>query len=106
MAESLLIETDVLNISGSHSDPSNGSALVQRRIEFLPARKTFKGFDNGDSDFKLETLNPCSSSDPRRAGSGTSGTGGNKNDGSEFSEYGLDPELCFGMTFRRIVSDH
>ncbi|KAF7806524.1 ubiquitin carboxyl-terminal hydrolase 23 [Senna tora] len=103
MAESLLIQTELVNSSASPSDPSSGSALFQRRVEFHPARKTFKGFDNGgDTDFKLETLNPCTSSDARRAGSGASAPGGGKNDGAEFSEYGLDPELCFGMTFRRI----
>lgn len=86
-------------------DSSTGSSLFQRRIEFHPARKPFRGFSNGDSDFRLETLNPRSS-DPRRHGSnqGQSPLGGKKADGSEIMESGLDPELSFGITFRRIVS--
>lgn len=106
MAESLLIKMDNVNTSDSHSDHSIGSALFQRRIQFHPARNTFKGFNNGGSDFKLETLNPGSSSGHQRvgSGSGTSAPGGNKNEGSELSEFGLDPEFCFGMTSRKIVS--
>ncbi|KAG6673443.1 hypothetical protein I3842_16G112600 [Carya illinoinensis] len=93
------------------SDPpcalANGSpALFHRRIEFHPARKPFKGFGNGGGggDFKLETLNPGGGSDQRRSGSNTgqSGLAGKKGDGSEFLEHGLDPELSFGITVRRI----
>lgn len=86
-------------------ESSNGSALFQRRIEFHPVRKPFKGFGKGGGDFKLETLNP-STSDSRRQGSnkGQSALGGKKTDGSENFDTGLDPELSFGITFRRIVS--
>lgn len=84
---------------------SSSSSLFQRRIEFHPARKPFKGFSNGGGDFRIETLNP-SSSDSTRPGfsPGQSGKGGKKVDGSEILENGLDPELSFGITFRRIVS--
>ncbi|XP_054806372.1 ubiquitin carboxyl-terminal hydrolase 23 [Prosopis cineraria] len=99
MAESLLIDTETKNPLDSSSDPSNGSVLFSRRIEFLPAKKPFKGFSDGGSDFKLETLNPVTSSEARRPGSGP---GGKKHDGSEFCDYGLDPELSFGITVRRI----
>ncbi|KAI4335556.1 hypothetical protein L6164_014192 [Bauhinia variegata] len=104
MTENVIIDAQIINQSDSHSDYSNTSALMQRRIEFHPARKPFKGFNNGDSDFKLETLNPCGSSDSRRANCtpGSSAVGGKKNDSSDFYEHGLDPELSFGITFRRI----
>jgi ubiquitin carboxyl-terminal hydrolase 36/42 len=88
-----------------HLDPlSNGSSTaLYRRIEFHPARKAFKGFSNGGGDFRLETLNPGSSSEQRRSGS-SPGLTVKKVDGSEFLENGLDPELSFGITVRRIVS--
>ncbi|XP_059452991.1 ubiquitin carboxyl-terminal hydrolase 23 isoform X2 [Corylus avellana] len=87
-----------------HLDPlSNGFSSIasQRRIEFHPARKAFKGFSNGGGDFRLETLNPGSGSEQRRSGS-SPGLTGKKGDGSEFLENGLDPELSFGITVRRI----
>lgn len=91
---------------GSASDGGGvGSfSTFQRRIEFHPARKPFTGFSNSsdESDFKLETLNP-SSSDPVKPKSGQDSSG-KKADASDFWENGLDPELSFGMTFRRIVS--
>ncbi|KAF3452960.1 hypothetical protein FNV43_RR03393 [Rhamnella rubrinervis] len=100
-----VVETKTLldGYSDRMPDASNGSSLFQRRIEFHPARKPFRGFSNGDSDFRLETLNPRSS-DPRRHGSnqGQSSLGGKKADGSEIMESALDPELSFGITFRRI----
>lgn len=89
------------------SASANGSSsLFHRRIEFHPARKPFKGFSNGGGDFRLETLNPGASSDQLRSGSNPaqSGLAGKKGDGSEFSESGLDPELSFSITVRRIVS--
>ncbi|XP_028760870.1 ubiquitin carboxyl-terminal hydrolase 23 [Neltuma alba] len=99
MVESLLAGTETKNPLDSGSDHSNGSVLFSRRIEFLPAKKPFKGFSDGGSDFKLETLNPVSSSEARRPGSGSVGK---KHDGSEFFDFGLDPELSFGITVRRI----
>ncbi|KAJ0089537.1 hypothetical protein Patl1_14658 [Pistacia atlantica] len=81
--------------------------IVGILIEFHPARKVFSGLSNGgeNGDFKLETLNP-SGSEQKKAGTGQgqgpSGGSGKKVDGSEFWDCGLDPELSFGMTFRRI----
>lgn len=89
------------------SDSGVGSFTMslQRRIEFHPARKPFSGFSNGGGDggdFKLETLNPSSNSDHTKAGSGHQVA--KKVDCSELWDNGLDPELSFGTTFRRIVS--
>lgn len=86
------------------SDSGVGSFTMslQRRIEFHPARKPFSGFSNGGGDggdFKLETLNPSSNSDHTKAGSGHLAK---KVDCSELWDNGLDPELSFGTTFRRI----
>ncbi|KAJ0090143.1 hypothetical protein Patl1_14670 [Pistacia atlantica] len=97
-----------VEVAGGYSDPGAGSfSGFQRRIEFHPARKVFSGLSNGgdNGDFKLETLNP-SGSEQKKAGTGQgqgpSGGSGKKVDGSEFWDCGLDPELSFGMTFRRI----
>ncbi|KAL2534826.1 Ubiquitin carboxyl-terminal hydrolase 23 [Abeliophyllum distichum] len=84
-------------------DPnSGGSAIFHRRIEFHMARKPFNGFSNNNSNgFKLVTLNPGSSngfhSEPQ-----TASFSGKKGDRLELLESGLDPELGFGITFRRI----
>ncbi|XP_010265604.1 PREDICTED: ubiquitin carboxyl-terminal hydrolase 23 isoform X2 [Nelumbo nucifera] len=85
------------------SSSSNGS-LFQRRIEFHPAKKPFSGFSTGNGDFHLETLNP--SSDSQRtaatANGGTSVSKGKKSESVDFFEHELDPELSFGITFKRI----
>ncbi|XP_031257247.1 ubiquitin carboxyl-terminal hydrolase 23 [Pistacia vera] len=105
--ENIITEVQVA-VAGGYSDPGGGSfSGFQRRIEFHPARKVFSGLSNGGDhgDFKLETLNP-SGSEQKKAGTGQgqgpSGGSGKKVDGSEFWDCGLDPELSFGMTFRRI----
>lgn len=81
-----------------------------RRIEFHLARKPFAGFTNGggDGSFRLETLNPATTSSKNTHGNQQSvgldavgGSSGKKRDASEL-ENGLDPELSFGITFRRI----
>ncbi|XP_024016924.1 ubiquitin carboxyl-terminal hydrolase 23 isoform X1 [Morus notabilis] len=105
MAESLVLlaEQKASSKGFSVADAMSGSSsLFQRRVEFHPARKP-KGFSNG-GDFHIETLNPGTRSDSGRAGfgAGQSGYGGKKVAGSEGSESGLDPELSFGITFRRI----
>ena len=91
------------------SELSNGSSsLFQRRIEFHPARRPYKGFGKngcgggGGGDFRIETLNPSASSDPVRTGFGSGQP--KKSDASEVSDGGLDLELSFGITFRTIVS--
>lgn len=86
--------------NGSCAVSSSSASAVFRKIEFHPARKTFNGFSNrGGSDFKMETLNPSSGNE--RALSAPSGK---KPDGSDLLEHGLDPELTFSITFRKIVS--
>ncbi|CAL5376239.1 unnamed protein product [Camellia sinensis] len=87
--------------------PPSIESLFSRKVDFHPAKKPFSGLSNGSGGFRLETLNPTTISDPRRLGgsgqgSGQSGLSGKKPDGSEFLDVGLDPELSFGITFRRI----
>ena len=109
MSETLLasLGSDIQQSDPSPASTSSGSSssLFQRKIEFHPARKPFKGFSNGGAaaDFRLETLNPGGGSDQRRSGSGQLGSQGKRGDGSEFLENGLDPELSFGITVRKIV---
>ncbi|KAL5842060.1 hypothetical protein ACOSQ3_012663 [Xanthoceras sorbifolium] len=107
--ENLMTQVRIEAGGGGYSDSGVGSfSSFQRRIEFHPARKPFSGIssgggDGGGGDFKLETLNP-GASDHARSGSGTSQghQSGKKADGSELWDNGLDPELSFGITFRRI----
>lgn len=91
-----MAETETENLNSP--DPSSNTLLLGRKIKFVPLKKPYNGFSN---DFHIETLNP-STSEPRPPG--TSPAAPKKHDVSEFSEYGLDPELSFGITFRRIVS--
>ncbi|KAL4589899.1 hypothetical protein LXL04_002811 [Taraxacum kok-saghyz] len=82
-----------------------------RRIEFHVARKPFTGFTKGggDGSFRLETLNPTSTSSNNTNGNQQNvgldsvggGSSGKKRDASELGN-GLDPELSFGITFKRI----
>uniref|UniRef100_A0A1J3IK99 Ubiquitin carboxyl-terminal hydrolase n=1 Tax=Noccaea caerulescens TaxID=107243 RepID=A0A1J3IK99_NOCCA len=83
--------------NGSFALSSSSASAVFRKIEFHPARKPFNGISNRGSDFKIETLNPSSANN--RAFSATSAK---KPDGSDLAEHGLDPELTFTITFRRI----
>ncbi|ESQ42596.1 hypothetical protein EUTSA_v10012558mg [Eutrema salsugineum] len=83
--------------NGSFGVASSSASAVFRKIDFRPAREPFNGFSSGRSDFKMETLNP--SSDNKRALSAPSVK---KPDGSDLSEHGLDPELTFSITFRKI----
>ncbi|KAJ0246027.1 Ubiquitin carboxyl-terminal hydrolase 23 [Hirschfeldia incana] len=88
-------------IQTDRDPPSNGSSAsaVSRKIEFHPARKPFSGFSNKKgSDFKMETLN--SSSANKRAFS--SSPSGKRSDGSDPLENGLDRELTFSRTIRKI----
>ncbi|KAL0427784.1 UNVERIFIED_CONTAM: Ubiquitin carboxyl-terminal hydrolase 23 [Sesamum latifolium] len=81
------------------SGPDSDSALFHRRIEFHAARKPFNGFGNNSSNgFKLVTLNPNSESQ-KASGSGK------KCDKPELPEIGLDPELSFEISFRRIEAE-
>ncbi|KAK9274888.1 hypothetical protein L1049_022142 [Liquidambar formosana] len=107
MADSLICNAEPKTPAGGLSEspltPSSGSPF-QRRIEFHPARKPFSGIGNGGGDFRLETLNPTSS-DPQRTGANwgpMSAFKGKKSEGSDVLENGLDPEISWGITFRRI----
>ncbi|KAI8019126.1 Ubiquitin carboxyl-terminal hydrolase 23 [Camellia lanceoleosa] len=105
---------ETLITPNSHPDESSDppalpsiESVFSRKVDFHPAKKPFSGFSNGSGGFRLETLNPTTISDPRRLGasgqgSGQSGLVGKKPDGAEFLDVGLDPELSFGITFRRI----
>ncbi|PSS13940.1 Ubiquitin carboxyl-terminal hydrolase [Actinidia chinensis var. chinensis] len=109
MAETLITPSEANTQSGGLPDPTNTvGSVITRRIDFQLAKKPFAGFSNGDGGFRLETLNP-SSSDPHKPGGPNMGnaqscwTGAGKRvDGSEFLDAGLDPEISFGITFRRI----
>ncbi|MED6131773.1 Ubiquitin carboxyl-terminal hydrolase 23 [Stylosanthes scabra] len=96
MAEASSIQTETLN----PLDPStsNASVLFHREIKFQLAKKPFRGFS---SDFHIETLNPTTS-EPRGPSSALSVAPAKRHDASEFSEFGLDPELSFGITVRKI----
>ncbi|WJX88737.1 ubiquitinyl hydrolase 1 [Trifolium repens] len=85
----------------TQTETQNQHVLTQRKIVFVPNCKPFKGFSN---DFHIETLNPTTTSEQRQlvCVNGTSHPPPKKHDSSEFSEFGLDPELNFGITFRRI----
>jgi hypothetical protein len=87
----------------TQTETQNQHVLTQRKIVFVPNCKPFKGFSN---DFHIETLNPTTTSEQRQlvCVNGTSHPPPKKHDSSEFSEFGLDHELNFGITFRRIVS--
>ncbi|GMP35805.1 hypothetical protein CsSME_00008123 [Camellia sinensis var. sinensis] len=107
MAETLITPNSHPDESSDPPAPPSIESMFSRKVDFHPAKKPFSGFSNGSGGFRLETLNPTTISDPRRLGasgqgSGQSGLVGKKPDGSEFLDVGLDPELSFGITFRRI----
>ncbi|CAL5376225.1 unnamed protein product [Camellia sinensis] len=109
MAETLITPNSHPNESSDPPAPPSIESLFSRKVDFHPAKKPFSGLSNGSGGFRLEALNPTTISDPRRLGgsgqgSGQSGLTGKKPDGSEFLDVGLDPELSFGITFRRILS--
>ncbi|CAG7910355.1 unnamed protein product [Brassica rapa] len=86
------IQTDQ---DGSRAAVSSSSAsAVFRKIEFHLARKPFNGFSSRGSDFKMETLNPSSSSNNRAF----SLSSVKKVDGPD----SLDRELTFTKTIRKI----
>nr|XP_043623253.1 ubiquitin carboxyl-terminal hydrolase 23 [Erigeron canadensis] len=108
-AESLttLIGTNLSNSENPAQESLDKSPF--RRIQFHPARKPFNGFNKGGADdgFQLETLNPTKpgsknvSGNEKTGGSDCVGISGKKRDAFEM-ENGVDPELSFGITFRRI----
>uniref|UniRef100_A0A6N2MSX9 USP domain-containing protein n=1 Tax=Salix viminalis TaxID=40686 RepID=A0A6N2MSX9_SALVM len=86
--ENILIsssETELKIESGVEIE--NGSKVystLERNVKFQLATTHCSGFKNNTADFKIETLNPDNNSRKRPL------------------RNGLDPELCFGITFRRI----
>ncbi|KAM7472776.1 hypothetical protein LguiA_010959 [Lonicera macranthoides] len=101
--ESLMNTTETNTQIDGLSDPPTTSmdgSLFCRRIEFHLARKPFTGFSNGGVGFRLETLNP--SSRTQKPGSNQL-NGPLPLVGKKPEENGLDPELSFGIAFRRIV---
>lgn len=98
-------------------DASPPPSLQHRRIEFHLARKPFSSsFSNNlnnFSNFKLETLNPSSSSSspfnhhpnsqPPHPSSSSS-QASKKHDTSEFFDAAFDLDFGFRIPFRRIVS--
>ncbi|KAF8093823.1 hypothetical protein N665_0377s0033 [Sinapis alba] len=84
--------------NGSCAVSSSSASAVFRKIEFHLARKPFNGFSNGGSDFKIETLNPPSSFNKQAFSSPSV----KKRDGSDSLEHGLDRELTFNRTIRKI----
>uniref|UniRef100_A0A7N0UGV3 Ubiquitin carboxyl-terminal hydrolase n=4 Tax=Kalanchoe fedtschenkoi TaxID=63787 RepID=A0A7N0UGV3_KALFE len=84
------------------SQIGNGS-LLERKIEFHLARKPFSGVVNFDSKFQLETLNPTfPSGNLGKVTKPTNQLPANKTEGINVGIKGFDPELSFGITFRRI----
>ena len=82
------------------------SSLQQRRIEFHLARKPISSLPNNstNSSFKLETLNPSSSTNSNRHSSNPPPPFPKKSDSSEFLDAAFDLDLGFQIPFRRIVS--
>ncbi|XP_075473638.1 uncharacterized protein LOC142504740 [Primulina tabacum] len=78
-------------------EPSSSAAVLDRRIEFHLARKTYNGFSNNRSfGFNLVTLNPNSEHDK------VSELAVKREMPKVSENLGLDPELSLGITFRRI----
>ncbi|KAJ6958228.1 ubiquitin carboxyl-terminal hydrolase 23-like [Populus alba x Populus x berolinensis] len=89
---------------GNIENGSKDDSTLKRRIKFQLATKQYSGFKNNTSDFKIETLNPGYNSRKRPFAfeHHHPGLSVKKVDGSDFVENGLDPELCFGISFRKI----
>ncbi|KAL3840647.1 hypothetical protein ACJIZ3_025238 [Penstemon smallii] len=69
------------------------TSSFHRNIEFHAARKQLNGFGDSENGFKLVNLNPSASESDKA---------GNKFESSELLENGLDSEISFSITFRRI----
>ncbi|KAL6539324.1 hypothetical protein OROHE_011095 [Orobanche hederae] len=93
MEAAAVINSGQVGITEADSD----AAFFHRRIEFHVARKPFSGLGNNTNNgFKLVTLNP--NPEPNKA----SGPDKKCERSSVIYETGLDPELSFEITFRRI----
>lgn len=103
----------VTSLGGGGGGSSVGGVemIFNRRIEFHQARKPYSAVSSAsDNGFCLETLNPSGANQKRPhelafgAENTSSASGKRAEGGAEFYEHGLDQELGFRITFRRIVS--
>ncbi|KAM3269998.1 ubiquitin carboxyl-terminal hydrolase 23 [Capsicum chacoense] len=91
---------------GREFEDNSSSSLFHRKIEFHLARKPYNGFISGKNNggFQLETLNP--NTETRRENGtvvGVGKKGGNGGDGAMMESSGMDPEVSFGIAFRKIM---
>nr|XP_009763328.1 PREDICTED: ubiquitin carboxyl-terminal hydrolase 23 isoform X2 [Nicotiana sylvestris] len=91
--------TQISGLVGSEPG-TDTSSLFHRRIEFHLARKPFSGFIN-NGGFQLETLNP--NSEKTGKDNGLVVGGGKKVGDAQMESNGLDPEVSFGIAFRKIM---
>ncbi|KAG1364374.1 ubiquitin carboxyl-terminal hydrolase 23 [Cocos nucifera] len=87
--------------------PDAAAASSPGRIEFHPARKPFSAIALAGGDFHLETLKPSMDShrpapSPGGPAEASAASGKKRSDCGEFYEHGLDAELSFRITFRKI----
>ncbi|KAJ0965900.1 hypothetical protein J5N97_027038 [Dioscorea zingiberensis] len=87
---------------GARGSDSLVESLFHRRIEFHQARK-LSSSSSVVGDFHLETLNPGTNSQmPPISSKVAQVAPGKKPESGEFFEHGMDPELSFRITYRRI----
>ncbi|KAI8019832.1 Ubiquitin carboxyl-terminal hydrolase 23 [Camellia lanceoleosa] len=91
-------QSNLCSAEKSISTRQKSKISVQQKSRFLWVQQWQRRVSVGDS----EPNNYLGSTEARCQGSGQSGLAGKKPDGSEFLDVGLDPELSFGITFRRI----
>lgn len=85
------------------ASPSIHHHHQQRRIEFHLARKPLSAFSNNNSsNFKLETLNPSSTSSHSPSQPPSSSSNSKKSESSEFMDATFDLDFAFRIPFRRI----
>ncbi|KAL9689568.1 hypothetical protein QQ045_009955 [Rhodiola kirilowii] len=98
------METLMLVNGDSNRQSQIGSgSLFERKIEFHLARKPFSGIVNFDNKFQLETLNPTVPNVTLAKGvKSTTQLPAIPTEGISLVKNGFDPELSFGITFRRI----
>lgn len=87
--------------------PEAAAASSPRRIEFHPPRKPFSPIARAREDFHLEILKPSTDShrlDSSPGGRAAAAAGKKRSECVDFYEHGLDKELSFRITFRKIVS--
>ncbi|KAK6942294.1 Peptidase C19, ubiquitin carboxyl-terminal hydrolase [Dillenia turbinata] len=100
--DNLICGTETKVEQTERTEISMADSFFQRKIQFHLARKPCNTFSDSKGDFMLETLDPNSSIPQKPSTSFTSSPSLKKSDVSDALEHGLDPELSFGITFRRI----